>query len=156
MNLQSKFEEEYGNDYTLRKCKENDCQLKDISQDYFIIDGDAIKKSDEKSVDCIIIDLNETKEEKHVILCELTSGNKNLKDAKEKFISSGKLIIDYLTKINEPIYKIDCLLLGTIIKNGKPIDRKELLRKFKIQGHDENLIIQNEKCGFSITQLKIQ
>lgn len=154
MSLKTKFEQEYGSQYTRSKCREHDCALVGINSNYFIINGDTIKENDEKSVDCIIIDLRETEEKYKIILCELTSGNKNIRDAQEKFKSSGKLIINHLDKINVTVYSIDCLLLGKIVKNGKSIDKKELMRKFRIDGHDKNMIIQNEKCGYDISQLE--
>ena len=154
MSLKTKFEQEYGSQYTRSKCKENDCALVGINSNYFIINGDTIKENDEKSVDCIIIDLRETEEKYRIILCELTSGNKNIRDAQDKFKSSEKLIINYLNKINATVYSIDCLLLGKIVKNGKSIDKKELMRKFRIEGNNANMIIQNEKCGYDISQLE--
>ena len=105
-------------------------------------------------MDCIIIDLRETEEKYKIILCELTSGNKNIRDAQDKFKSSGKLIINYLYRIDATVYSIDCLLLGKIVKNGKSIDKKELMRKFRIEGHNANMIIQNENCGYDISQLE--
>ena len=154
MSLKTKFEQEYWPQYTRSKCKENNCSLIGINNNYFIVNGDAIKENDEKSVDCIIIDLREIEEKYKIILCELTSGDKNIKDARNKFKSSGKLIIDHLDKINATVYSIDCLLLGKIVKNGKSIDKKELMRKFRIEGHNANMIIQNEKCGYNISQLE--
>lgn len=154
MSLKTKFEQKYGSQYTRSKCKEKDCALVGINNNYFIINGDTIKENDEKSVDCIIIDLRETEEKYKIILCELTSGNKNIRDAQDKFKSSGKLIINYLYELNATVYSIDCLLLGKIVKNGKSIDKKELMRKFRIEGHNANMIIQNEKCGYDISQLE--
>lgn len=156
MSLKTKFEREYGSEYTLSKCKENNCALVGITNNYFIINGDAIKETDdEKSVDCIIIDLRLNEENKYkIILCELTSSDKNIKDAKNKFKSSGKLIVNYLNCIDESVYSINCLLLGKIVKNGKSIDKKELLQKFRIEGYNANVIIQNEKCGYNISQLE--
>lgn len=129
MSLKTKFEQEYGSQYTRSKCRENDCALVGINNNYFIINGDTIKENDEKSVDCIIIDLRETEEKYKIILCELTSGNKNIRDAQDKFKSSGKLIINHLDKIDATIYSIDCLLLGKIVKNGKSIDKKRINEK---------------------------
>lgn len=155
MSLKEEFEEKYGNQYTLRKCKENNCALKDISQDYFIIDGDEIKESGDKSVDCIIIDLNVNEEDKYkIILCELTKGKKDIQDAIKRFQSSGKLIINRLKEMNKEVYSINCLFLGDITRNGKSIDKKVLiLNDFFIDGLDKKNIIQNENCGFSITSL---
>ena len=154
MSLKNKFEKTYGISFTLSKCREKNCALVGLSKDYFIINGDTIKKWGEKSVDCIIIDLRKNNDQKFkIILCELTSGNKNIRDARDKFKSSGKLIINYLNTIGEKIYRIDCLLLGKIKKNGKSIDNKKLMRKFRIEGYNSSIIIQNEKCGYNISLL---
>lgn len=155
LNFKEKFEHEYGDTYTLNKCKDKGCSLKDVSkEDYFIINGDKLEKLDKKSVDCIIIDLKEYYDNEYkIILCELTKGTKELKDAVEKFQSSGELIIKYLNDLDASVYTINCLLLGKIVKNGKIIDKKQLLNKFKVKGYDCTLLIQNEKCDFSIKQL---
>lgn len=157
MCLKKKFEERFGEDYTISKCKDKGCSLKDISKEnYLILNGDEIKASNEKSVDCIIIDLRANKNKKfRIILCELTKGSKEINNALLKFKNSGKLIINYMDEINESVYKIDCLLLGKITKNGKVIDKKQLLNKFKIEGFNKSLIIQNEKCNFSIEEMEI-
>ena len=96
LTIAEKFKEEFDENYILSKCRENKCSLKDINQrDYLILDGDGLKETDEeKSVDCIIIDLNQNpNNEYRIILCELTAGSKTLSDSHEKFKSSGKLII---------------------------------------------------------------
>lgn len=156
LSLKEEFERKFGSQYTLRRCKQNDCALRDISRnEFFIIDGDAIKEPGEKSVDCIIVDLNSNDEDEYkVILCELTSGEKDIKDATKRFESSGKLIMNHLHELNKSIYKIDCLFLGGITRNGKPIEKKELLsNKFKIEGLDRINLIHRENCGYSIRDL---
>lgn len=155
--LKEEFEERYGSKYTLSRCREGACTLKDISREnYFIIDGDEIKNSAEKSVDCIIINLkNDNENNYEIILCELTTGKKDLKDAILKFKASGKLIIEYLSQINKHVTKIKCLLLGDIKENGKVIDGKILnANQFMIEGFSKKNIIQNESCGYSITKLQ--
>ena len=156
MSLKEDFEEKYGTQYTIRKCKQNNCALKDISQDYFIINGDTIKEAGDKSVDCIIINMNSNEDDEYkIILCELTKGEKDIKDATNRFKASGKLIIEYLKNINKAVYKIDCLFLGNITKNGKAIDKKVLnSNKFRIEGLDRINLIQNENCGYSITNFE--
>ena len=156
LNITEKFNEKYGEGHFLTKCKEKNCSLKDIKREnYLIIDGDEFKKnSAEKSVDCIIIKLKPNSEGKYrIILCELTSGKKLLSDAKEKFQSSGKLIIKALNELNESIYKIDCLLVGKIENNGKNIISKALIPSLRITGYEKPVHIQKENCGFSITEL---
>lgn len=156
MSLKVEFEGKYGNQHTLRRCRQNNCALKDISKDYLIINGDTIKDEGDKSVDCIIINLNSNEEAKYkIILCELTKGEKDINDAIKRFKSSGKLIINHLRGINKSVYRVDCLLLGNITKNGKNIDKKVLIsNKFKIEGLNRINIIQNENCGYSITNLE--
>ena len=67
--LKEEFEERYGSKYTLSRCREGACTLKDISREnYFIIDGDEIKNSAEKSVDCIIINLKNDNENNYEII----------------------------------------------------------------------------------------
>ena len=92
MNLKTEFESKFTDNYTISKCKDKGCSLKDISKDnYFMVDGDQLKNSFEKSVDCIIIDLRKNKEGKYkIILCELSKVSKELKNAFEKFQGSGK------------------------------------------------------------------
>lgn len=157
MSLKAEFEEKYGASYTLKKCKQNNCALKDISsKKYFIINGDTIKERDEKSVDCIIIDLKSNDDGKYkIILCELTTGSKDINDAISRFKSSGKLIINRLNGIDKSVYNINCLVLGNITKNGKSIDRKKLaLTKFKIEGLNKKLMVNSKGCGFSITEFE--
>ena len=88
MNISNEFEKKYGKQNILNKCRENKCHLKDINKkDYLILSGDDIKSKydGEKSVDCIIIDLNKNLEDEYrIILCELTKGTKELKEAEKK------------------------------------------------------------------------
>lgn len=156
MSLKTEFEEKFGDEYTLKRCRQNRCALKNVSKDkYFIINGDLIKDSGDKSVDCIIVDLEQDEENKYkIILCELTKGEKDINDAIKRFQSSGKLIINRLDEINKLIYKIDCLFLGNITKNGKPIDKKVLiLHKFRIEGFNKINLITNKNCGYDIAEL---
>lgn len=155
--LKEEFEDKFGDVYALRRCKENDCALKNVSRNkYYIIDGDSIKNPGEKSVDCIIINLNQNEENKYnIILCELTKKDKDIQDAIKRFKASGKLIINHLNEINKIVNKFDCLVLGNITQNGKPIGKKVLiLNKFKIEGLNTINIIQNKNCGFDITKLE--
>lgn len=156
MSLKKKFEKKFGNKYTRSKCKDKGCTLQDISKKhYFMLNGDKIKKSSDNSVDCIIIDLRKNKDKKYkIILCELSDGTKTLTNAIKKFQGSGKLIINHLDEVDEKVSRINCLLIGRITKNGKVIDKKQLLKKFKIEGYDKSLIIQTAGCGYSITQLE--
>lgn len=155
--LKEEFEDKFSSAYALRRCKENYCALKNVSRDkYYIIDGDSIKNPGEKSVDCIIINLNQNEENKYnIVLCELTTNDKDIKDAIKRFKASGKLIINRLNEINKFVNKFDCLVLGNITQNGKPIGKKVLiLNKFRIEGFDAINIIQNERCGYDITKLE--
>ena len=68
MSLKNKFEKTYGTSFTLSKCREKNCALVGLSKDYFIINGDTIKKGDGKSVDCIIIDLRKNNDQKFKII----------------------------------------------------------------------------------------
>ena len=158
MTISEKFKAKFGGKYILSKCKENKCSLKDISQkDYLILDGDQLKETDnEKSVDCIIIDLNcNTHGEYRIILCELSAGRKNISDSKEKFKSSGKLIIETMNEFKKSIYKIDCLLIGKLKQNGKSSGKKALTTPIKIEGHFKPAHIRLENCGFSIKRLNL-
>ena len=157
LDLKEKLKKKFGAKNILRKCNES-CALKDISHKNFIIlAGDNIKnqKMNESSVDCIIIDLRKNQENKYrVILCELTTSTKELDKAKNKFEDSGKLIIETMNEFGESIYKIDCLLLGQIVKNGKNINRKHLLKPINIKGYDKRDAVINQKyCGYSIKDL---
>lgn len=157
MDLKSRLEEKFGRKNILDKCNEG-CALKDVSRkNFIIISGDDVKnpKSDESSVDCIIIDLRKNDDgEYRVILCELTKSTKELDKAKSKFRDSGKLIIESMKEFDESIYKIDCLLLGNIVKNGKNISKKHLLKPLNIQGYNKkDAIIIQKYCGFSIKEL---
>lgn len=157
LSLKTEFEDKFGDGYTLKRCRQNQCALKNVSVDkYFIIDGDSIKSPGDKSVDCIIVDLEQNEENTYrIILCELTKGEKDIKDAIKRFQSSGKLIIKYLDEINKVICKFDCLFLGNITRNGKPIDKKVLiLKKFRISGYDKNNLIINKNCGYDIDELQ--
>lgn len=140
----------------LSKCSEKKCNLKDIDKKRFIIiDGDNIKKGDEKSVDCIIVDLNENIDNNYrIILCELTSGNKTFKDAREKFQNSGELIVKLMKQLNYNIFKIDCLLLGKIVKNGQVVSKRYLSQPLRINGYEKrNTLINQQPCGYSIKKL---
>lgn len=150
-----KFKERYGEHLFLSKCKENTCSLKDIKQhEYVIIDGDQFKDNDEKSVDCIIIDLNQNSEGKYrIILCELTNGKKPLSDCQDKFKSSGKVIVNTMDELDESIYKINCLLVGKIKQNGKTMAQKALTFHLRIEGYVKPVIVQFKQCGFSISDL---
>lgn len=153
---ENEFEVEFGN-YSLQRCKENNCALKNISREkWYIIDGDKIKDDGDKSVDCIIINLNQEENGHRIVLCELTTGNKNINDAIDKFKASGELIINYLKeKMNKSVYKLDCLVLGDITEHGKTIDKKVLLRnQFRINGLNNKIIINRQNCGYSITELE--
>lgn len=58
MTLYNELIVKCGENNLLSKCSEKNCTLKDINKGRFIIlDGDNLKKSNAKSVDCIIIDL---------------------------------------------------------------------------------------------------
>ena len=156
MEFAEKFKEKYGENLILSKCKENRCSLKDIRQeDYLIIDGDQFKENNnEKSVDCIIIDLNQNLENEYrVILCELTAGKKLLYDCKNKFQSSGELIVKTMNDFDESIFKIECLMLGKIKKNGRTMAQKALTSAIKIEGHTRPVYIKYKECGFSISDL---
>lgn len=156
MSLKTEFEEKFGNEYTLKRCRQKNCALKNVSNNkYFIINGDLIKDPDDKSVDCIIVDLEQNEENKYkIILCELTKGKKDINDAIKRFQSSGKMIITLLDDIDKDIYKIDCLFLGNITQNGKPIDKKVLiLNKFRIEGFNKINLITNKNCGYDIAEL---
>ena len=158
MTICEKFKEEFDERYILSKCRENKCSLKDITQkDYLILNGDMLKESDrEKSVDCIIIDLNKNTNGKYrIILCELTAGHKTLSDLQEKFKSSGKLIVKTMNEFNEDIYKIDCLLLGKLNQNGKSIGKKALSSPIRIDRYIKPTPIRLESCGFSIKKLNL-
>ncbi len=153
---ENEFEVEFGN-YSRQRCKENNCALKNISREkWYIIDGDKIKDDGDKSVDCIIINLNQEENGHRIVLCELTTGNKNINDAIDKFKASGELIINYLKeKMNKSVYKLDCLVLGDITEHGKTIDKKVLLRnQFRINGLNNKIIINRQNCGYSITELE--
>lgn len=155
MELHDKLIGYCGKKYILSKCSEKNCNLKDITREFIILDGDNIKDNQEKSVDCIIIDSRKNIDDAYrVILCELTSSSKKIDDAREKFENSGKLIVNIMKDINMPIYKIDCLLLGKIVKNGQTIPKKYLTKPVKINGYsNKNTIINQQKCGFSINEL---
>ena len=59
-----------------------------------------------------------------------------------------------MSELDESIYKIDCLFLGKIVKNGKNISKKHLLKPINIPGcnkHDAFII--QKYCGFSIKKL---
>ena len=158
MTISEKFNEEFDEKYILSKCRENKCSLRDINQkDYLIIDGDRLKENDdEKSVDCIIIDLNQNPQGKYrVILCELSAGRKTISDTQEKFKSSGKLIIETMNEFNETIFRIDCLLVGRLKHNGKNIGEKALTPPIRIDGYVKPAHIRLEKCGFSIKELNL-
>lgn len=156
LEFTEKFKEKYGENIILSKCKENNCSLKDIKkEDYLIVNGDQFKKnSNEKSVDCIIIDLNQNLENKYrIILCELTAGKKPLSDCKNKFQSSGEYIVQTMNDIDESIYEIDCLMIGKIKENGRTMAQKALTSSIRIKGYARPIYIKNKECGFSISNL---
>ena len=145
-----------GENNLLSKCSEKNCTLRDINRKRFIIlDGDNLKKSDKKSVDCIIIDLKKNDDNKYrIILCELTSGNKNLDDAREKFKNSGEIILDLMRQLDEEVFKIDCLVLGKIVKNGRVVSKRYLAKPIQFSGYgNKNSVINQQNCGFSIKKL---
>ena len=156
MALHEELIAECGSENILSRCSENKCNLKDVNKKRFIIlDGDNLKERDGKSVDCIIIDLKENDDNKYrVILCELTSGNKTFDDAREKFQNSGAWIIKLMKHLDKHIFKIDCLLLGKIIKNGQVVPKRYLSKPIRINGYDnKNSVINQQNCGFSIKKL---
>ncbi len=145
-----------GENNVLSKCNEKKCTLRDVNKKRFIIlDGDKLKKSEVKSVDCIIIDLKKNTDNKYrVILCELTSGNKNLDDAREKFKNSGEAILRLMSELNREVFKIDCLVLGKIVKNGRVVSKRYLSKPIMFSGYgNRNSIINQQNCGFSIEKL---
>ena len=110
MDLKDELTLYFGENNILSKCSENKCNLKGLTKNFIILDGDNIKTNPERSVDCIIIDSRENIEGKYrIILCELTSGKKKYEDSIEKFLRSGNLIINLMKKLNKEIFKIDCL-----------------------------------------------
>lgn len=145
-----------GEEYILSKCGEKKCNLKDISSKRFmILDGDNLKTGDKKSVDCIIIDLEKNTEDNYrIILCELTTGNKTFDDARQKFQDSGELIVKLMKQIDREVFKIDCLLLGKIVKNGQVVSKRYLSQPIRINGYkNKNSIINQQNCGYSIKKL---
>ena len=155
MNLKDELVNYLGDNNLLSKCSENKCNLKGITNDFIILDGDNIKSRPEKSVDCIIIDSRENIEGQYrIILCELTSGSKRYDDSIEKFLRSGELIIAIMNDLNRDIFKIDCLLLGKIKKNGQTINIKRFNKPLRFEGYSKgNSIINLQKCGFDINEL---
>lgn len=155
LDLKDELTEYFGENNILSKCSENKCNLKGITKNFIILDGDNIKTDPEKSVDCIIIDSRMNIEGKYrVILCELTSGKKKYEDSIEKFLRSGNLIINLMKKLNKEIFKIDCLLLGKIKKNGQTVNIKRFNKPVRFHNFPNgNSLINLQECGYDLKGL---
>ena len=158
MGFKQHFINEYGENYILDKCAEKGCFFKDIKkEDYVILDGDGLeKRNGRSSVDCIIIKLKTNLDNKYdIILCELTSGSKDLKKVRQKFEDSGSLVVNVMKNMGEEINNISCLLLGKIKDNGQRITYKNLLNPVFIKGFKRNdIFIRKESCEYSINNFK--
>ena len=101
--------------------------------------------------DCIIIKLKTNLDNKYdIILCELTSGSRDLKKVRQKFEDSGSLVVNVMKNMGEEINNISCLLLGKIKDNGQRITYKNLLNPVFIKGFKRNDIYFN--VGFRKTR----
>lgn len=158
MGFKQRFIEEYSENYILDKCKEKGCFFKDIrKEDYVILDGDGLEKRNGKSsVDCIVVGLKTNLDNKHdIILCELTSGSKDLKKVRQKFEDSGGLVVNIMESMGEEINNISCLLLGKIKDNGQKMICKNLMNPISIREFGRNdIFIRKEDCGYSVNNFK--
>ena len=160
-DIKSSYIEKFGDSVVLSKCKEEKCQLKGISEDFIILNGDFIEESSGKanlnpSVDCILVK-NVFDESYNIVLCELSKGSKKRSLVKDKMINSGNLIYDIFSQHDWTINRIYCLYLGdykvqSSNKKMKNKPSKRYRRPFAIREF-RDLLIKNEHCGFDVNKL---
>lgn len=159
LGFKQRFIENYGENYILDKCREKGCFFKDIrKEDYIILDGDNLeKRNGRSSVDCIIVGLKTNLDNKHnIILCELTSGSKDLKKVRQKFEDGRSLAVSIMGDMGEEINNISCLLLGKIKDNGQHLLSKNLMNPISIRGFERNdIFIRKEECGYSVNNFEV-
>ena len=135
----------------MKKCKENECILKNASRDYYIVDEDSLKNNicaEDKSVDCILINKKPVNSLFNLIFCEL-GNNKSYKDIKEKASKSGKHMCGILEKYGININKIYCFHLGSI-KNLHSKQRKPITICSA-----SNVRIESKSCQFDFDELNL-
>lgn len=145
---------EYTPDCIKEICDENCCLKDTLNHNLLILDGDEIERCNgrnhrrtlNKSCDCII--LKNPYHEK-VLLVELKSGQvaTELKEAKEKFRTSAKEIMDALSECQIEHISLSLLLLGNLDDSAKKSPKLE----FEIR--DKYCYIQNLDCDSSIEEV---
>lgn len=133
-------------------CEDEGCKLKGDFNDYIILNGDNIikcLKTNEKSVDRILIMKTLPNNKVDIILCELTRGEKRYNTVVEKIKRSGAYMVNVLYGLGLKIRNFKCIFLGEY-KNSKRVKPKA----FSISGfHRNDIKIEKHPCGSELSKI---
>ena len=138
--IKTKYSSGNFNNCIVARCQEG-CKLKDIPNNYLILDGDKIEECNGRteslpSCDCIILkNIYHNK----VLLIELRRGQIKLRKAKEKFKNSGEEIMNAIHEYGYNFPSLCPVLLGKIEDSG-------------LKSRDKEFWVNGKYCSIKVFQ----